>query len=66
MRELDLILKTFVISHYRELNQKEKSSFESLLDLQDPVLYDWFLGNVIPTEPHYRSIVERIRNVVNS
>lgn len=66
MRELDLILQTFLTEHYEQLNDEEKSTFVALLDLQDPVLYGWLMGRSEPIQSDFKSMITRIREVIRT
>jgi len=59
-RELDLILTRFATQHYVSLSEQEKSNFEKLLAVQDPVLTDWLCHNVVPENQGAVEIVHRI------
>ena len=51
VRELDLLLYTFIESHYSLLSVKEKAQFEKLLAYSDPELMAWLCaGEPGPTE----------------
>ena len=51
MRELDLILSTFLDDEYDKLSDAEQASFETLLTFGDDQLLRWLTGRVIPDDP---------------
>ncbi|MBS0357830.1 MAG: succinate dehydrogenase assembly factor 2 [Proteobacteria bacterium] len=61
MLELDLILLPFYDACYENLPEEDKVLFERLLESQDPELYDWFLGQSLPTDDDLATMVGRIR-----
>ncbi|MDP9196134.1 MAG: succinate dehydrogenase assembly factor 2 [Pseudomonadota bacterium] len=49
-REMDLILGPFADRHVPLFTDRQLALYETLLEEQDPVLYDWILGRV-PVPP---------------
>ena len=41
-KELDHLLLSYFEDHYQDANESEKTSFEEILSLQDPVLIEMF------------------------
>lgn len=58
-RELDLILSSFVRSRYPALDKAQRSRFEELLQVQDPVVTDWLCNDATP-DPAFVEIVSMI------
>jgi antitoxin CptB len=62
MREVDLLLGRFADAHVKELSERELGSFEELLDVPDPVLLAWIVGEeAVPDDldsPALRRIIE--------
>ena len=44
-KEMDLLLSNFVKKYVNFLNKSELSELESLLNIDDEVLYKWYLNN---------------------
>ena len=44
-KEMDLLLGNFVKKYTNYLNESELCELESLLNMNDEVLYKWYLGN---------------------
>ena len=64
MLELDLLLEDFLESAYEALPDAEKRTFCRMLDYQDQLLLDWFMGRTVPADREVTRIVERIRHPV--
>ena len=62
MLELDLLLEAFLENAYEGLPDGDKRVFCRMLDYQDQLLLDWFMGRTVPAEREVTRIVERIRN----
>ncbi len=44
-KELDLLIGSFVDGHLEDLNRAQLDRFEALLELPEPLLYSWLVGN---------------------
>jgi antitoxin CptB len=60
MKELDLLLTRYVDEDYAAATPEQQAAFRALLDSQDPVLNDYFLGRERPSDPALRALIERI------
>jgi len=47
-KELDLLVGAFAERHLTELDDAQLDRFEALLELPEPLLYDWLLGKSAP------------------
>jgi len=61
MLELDLILGPFFEQQFSDLSPKDQAIFERLLTVEDPMLYQWFLGSEQPEEFDFLQMIQRIR-----
>lgn len=61
MRELDAILARFLAQRFDALSAAERSAFEVVLDLPDPVLHAYLLGRTRPEDPHVDQVIAAIR-----
>lgn len=62
MRELDQLLGWWLDARYPRSGDVEKAAFSTLLDEQDPQLWDWLNGSTVPENAAWRGIVDEIRN----
>ena len=60
MKELDVLLTRYVEEDYLGAPPEQQAAFRVLLDSQDPLLNDYFLGRELPTDPILRALIERI------
>jgi antitoxin CptB len=59
MKELDLLLGRYVEQRFDDAPAEERDAFLGLLEVQDPLIYAYCLGEVRP--PHYlAALIERI------
>ncbi len=61
MRELDQLLGWYLDARYAESDVAAKEAFSTLLDQQDPELWDWLMGRTRPEFESWRRIVDEIR-----
>ncbi|MCK5648060.1 MAG: succinate dehydrogenase assembly factor 2 [Gammaproteobacteria bacterium] len=61
MLELELFLNDFLEYDYEQLPVKQKMLFVDLLNVIDPVLFDYLMGIQEPEEHGLRDIVHTIR-----
>ena len=61
MRELDQLLGWYLEARYAQSDASAKDAFSTLLDQQDPQLWDWMMGRAEPVEAPWRRIVDEIR-----
>ena len=60
MKELDRLLSAYLERDFPSASAAEQSGFRELLELQDPVLYDYCLGRARPTAPYLAALIDRI------
>lgn len=61
MKELDRLLTAYLDRDFLSASAAEQAGFRELLELQDPVLYDYCLGRDRPTAAHLAALIDRIR-----
>ena len=61
MRELDQLLGWYLDARYAQADAEKKASFSSLLEQQDPDLWNWLSGRDVPPQLDWQSIVDEIR-----
>ncbi len=63
MKELDVLLERFATPHLAAAGAGERELFARFLELPDPLLAEYLLGDAVPPEPDVarlvRSIIER-------
>ncbi len=64
MRELDLLLLDFLERGYGRLDAAQRARFEALLEIPDPILFEWLLGPSVPSDGDVLELVEQIRHCV--
>jgi antitoxin CptB len=62
MRELDVLLTTYLERHYGASSESQKTAFQQLLALSDPELNAYLLGDALPADLETARVVLRLRN----
>ena len=60
MKELDVLLERFARRELPEASPRQRQVLERFLELPDPVLVDYLLGQAIPPDPELAELVQRI------
>ena len=60
-KEMDLLLSNFVKKYVNSLNESGLCELESLLNMDDEVLYKWYLNNERNTLVPENSITKKLR-----
>ena len=60
-KEMDLLLSSFVKKYVNFLNESELYELESLLNIDDEVLYKWYLNNKKTTLVPENSITKKLK-----
>jgi len=59
MKELDILLARFVDERYAGAPAVEQAAFDCLLEVQDPLIYAYCVGQQ-PPPSHFAALIERI------
>ena len=59
MKELDILLARYMDERFCAASPQEQEAFRCLLEIQDPLIYAYFLGSDRPPE-HLAVLIERI------
>lgn len=52
MKELDLLIGRFAECHLESLDSAQLDRFEQILEVPEPLLYDWLTGNAAPASEY--------------
>lgn len=63
MRELDLLLETYLDHNHASMDDTELATFSAFLDSTDMELYDWVTGRARPAQAEFAELVQRIAGV---
>lgn len=61
MKELDVLLESYLQAHYLSASPEEQSAFRDLLEQQDPVLFAYVTGQERPASEEERRVIDTLR-----
>lgn len=61
MRELDFVLQDFLESSYETWGESEIQAFQDLLSYPDPLLLEYVMGRMQPSDRAIADVVTKIR-----
>ena len=62
MKELDLLIGGFADRHLAELSAAQLDRFEALLDLPEPLMYSWLMGQERPPAELDHDVMQLLLN----
>lgn len=63
IKEMDILLESFMEKYYPDLAESDKKIFETLLDEADPDIMNWIMGRTIPENRAYQPIIELLQSM---
>ena len=57
-KEMDLLMGSFADAHLGEFGDSQLDRFEALLDVPEPVVYDWILGRSRPPADYDHDVMK--------
>ncbi|MDA0679361.1 MAG: succinate dehydrogenase assembly factor 2 [Proteobacteria bacterium] len=61
MRELDVLLGTYLEKQYGNSDESQKAAFRRVLELPDPDLIGYLLSGNNPADPELADVIDQIR-----
>jgi succinate dehydrogenase flavin-adding protein (antitoxin of CptAB toxin-antitoxin module) len=66
MKELDLLMRTYLDESYPDAPTAERDAFAKLLDMADPDLYSLITGKASLSDSAVNSVVEQLRHTLTA
>lgn len=61
MRELDVVMRYYLDTHYADASESERAAFRDLLDRQDPELLAFITGRATPEQESAARVIHTLR-----
>ncbi len=61
MKELDVLLERYLAERYTQASEAEQGAFRALLEVQDPLLFDYLTGRERPVSEDERRVIDALR-----
>ena len=62
MKELDVVMTSYLEHHYEQASEAEKAAFKTLLEMHDPDLYALLLGRRSSADETIGTVVQCIKD----
>ena len=59
-KELDVLMQKFLNEYYSQVSPSLQQAFETMLDMQDPELYDLLIGKQKSADENINRVIEYI------
>ena len=60
VKELDVVLCRYLENSYQKNTTENQQTFKTLLTLEDPLLLSWLMGDQVPQDSRYLTIINEI------
>ncbi len=60
LKELDTLLTRYVDERYPAASAADQAAFRQLLECPDPLIYDYFLGRMVPADAALSALIGQI------
>ena len=57
-KEMDLLMGSFADAHLEAFGRDQLDRYEALLDVPEPVVYDWILGRTAPPADYDHDVMK--------
>lgn len=57
-KEMDLLMGSFADAHLETFGRDQLDRYEALLDVPEPVVYDWILGRTAPPADYDHDVMK--------
>lgn len=57
-KEMDLLMGSFADAHLGTFGREQLDRYEALLDVPEPVVYDWILGRTAPPADYENDVTK--------
>ncbi len=62
MKEMDILFEHYLHEHYRQADKAHQVAFETMCDMQDPVIADYLFERTAPDSAAINDIIVIMRN----
>ena len=65
-KELDIVMNRYLAERYLTASAEEQASFNALLDVEDPIIFDMLLDKTTSEDPNQQALVEILKGIMAS
>ena len=63
-KELDIVMNRYLAERYSTASAEEQASFNALLDVEDPIIFDMLLDKTTSNDPNQQALVEILKGIM--
>jgi len=65
-KELDIVMNRYLQERYETASAEEQASFNALLDIEDPIIFDWLMDKTQAEDENLQELVEILKGIMSS
>jgi len=65
-KELDIVMNRYLQERYSTASVEEQASFNELLDIEDPIIFDWMLNKTQPEAENLQALIKILQGIMSS
>ena len=65
-KELDIVMNRYLKERYETASAEEQASFNALLDIEDPIIFDWLMDKTQAEDENLQELVEILKGIMSS
>ena len=63
-KELDIVMNRYLQERYETASAEEQGSFNQLLDIEDPIIFDWLMDKTQSEDDNLQALVEILKGIM--
>jgi antitoxin CptB len=63
-KELDIVMNRYFQERYETATVEEQASFNALLDIEDPIIFDWLMDKTQAEDENLKVLVEILKGIM--
>ena len=63
-KELDIVMNRYLQERYETASAEEQASFNALLDIEDPIIFDWLMDKTQAEDVNLKALVEILKGIM--
>jgi len=63
-KELDIVMNRYLQERYETASAEEQASFNALLDIEDPIIFDWLMDKTQAEDENLKAFVEILKGIM--
>jgi len=65
-KELDIVMNRYLAERYPTASAEEQASFSDLLDVEDPIIFDYLMDKTRSDDANQQALIEILKSIMSS